>query len=76
MTDTQKPTGTKSEKTAAPDTKKTNASATDKTPTTEAAEKPDAAKDPAKSYSRGEGQKPVTHRYRSNWDTVFGKKKR
>lgn len=76
MTDTQKTSGTKSEKTAAPPTEKTTAGAPDKTPTTEAAEKPDAAKETAKSYSRGEGQKPVTHRYRSNWDTVFGKKKR
>jgi len=35
----------------------------------------DAPKDPAKSYSRGENQKPVTERYRSNWDTIFGKRK-
>lgn len=27
-------------------------------------------------YSRGENQKAVTEAYRSNWDDVFGKKKR
>jgi hypothetical protein len=39
----------------------------------EGAEKPDAA--PA-SYSRGEGQKPVTQAYKDNWNAIFGKKKR
>lgn len=34
-----------------------------------------AAKDPAKSYSRGENQKPVTERYRKNWDAIFGSKR-
>jgi len=41
---------------------------------------PDAA--PAKaeggdaptSYSRGEGQKPVTRAYKENWDAIFGRK--
>ncbi len=36
---------------------------------------PEAKKDPAKNYSRGENQKPVSERYRSNWDAIFGKKK-
>ena len=42
-----------------------------------AAESGDAetAKDPAKGYTRGEGQKPVSPRYRSNWDNIFGKKR-
>ena len=35
-------------------------------------EKPDAAP----SYSRGEGQKPVTQAYKDNWNAIFGKKKR
>lgn len=38
-------------------------------------DKADDAKDPAESYSRGEGQKPVSRRYRNNWDQVFGKKR-
>ena len=48
----------------------------------------DAAKDAAKSdgaepvtpapssYSRGEGQKPVTAAYKENWNAIFGKKKK
>lgn len=27
------------------------------------------------SYSRGEGQKPVTAAYKENWNAIFGKKK-
>jgi hypothetical protein len=38
-------------------------------------EKSETPKDPAKGYSRGEGQKPVSPRYRSNWDNIFGKKR-
>ena len=26
------------------------------------------------SYSRGEGQKPVSKAYRDNWDVIFGKR--
>jgi hypothetical protein len=26
-----------------------------------------------KSYSRGEGQKPVTQAYKDNWNAIFGK---
>lgn len=37
---------------------------------------PDTPKDPAAGYTRGEGQKPVSPRYRSNWDTIFAKRKR
>lgn len=77
MTDSTKPTTTaKPEKSTAPTAEKPAAAGAEKSPTPSATEKPDAAKDPAKSYSRGEGQKPVTQRYRSNWDNVFGKKKR
>jgi hypothetical protein len=43
--------------------------------------KPDANKnessEPAaapKSYSRGEGQKPVSQAYKDNWNAIFGKK--
>jgi hypothetical protein len=28
------------------------------------------------SYSRGEGQKPVSQAYRDNWNAVFAKKKK
>jgi hypothetical protein len=28
------------------------------------------------SYSRGEGQKPVTAAYKENWNAIFGKKKK
>jgi len=34
----------------------------------------DTAAAPA-SYSRGEGQKPVTAAYKENWNVIFGKKK-
>jgi hypothetical protein len=27
------------------------------------------------SYSRGEGQKPVTAAYKENWNAIFGKKR-
>ena len=30
----------------------------------------------AASYSRGEGQKPVSKAYKDNWAAIFGKKKR
>ena len=39
----------------------------------EGSTKPDAA--PA-SYSRGEGQKPVTQAYKDNWNAIFAKKKK
>ena len=32
--------------------------------------------DSSSSYSRGEGQKPVTKAYRENWNLIFAKKKR
>ena len=40
------------------------------------ADKATEAADPAVGFSRGEGQKPVSPRYRNNWDQVFGKKKK
>ena len=38
--------------------------------------KPDAGESAAapSSYSRGEGQKPVTAAYKENWNAIFGKK--
>ena len=44
--------------------------------------KPEAAKSESseptaaapKSYSRGEGQKPVSQAYKDNWNAIFGKK--
>ena len=34
------------------------------------------AADPASSYSRGEGQKPVSKAYKDNWNVIFAKKKK
>jgi hypothetical protein len=39
----------------------------------EAAAKPEGGK--PSSYSRGEGQKPVTNSYKDNWNRIYGKKK-
>jgi len=39
----------------------------------EVSEKADAA---PKSYSRGEGQKPVTQEYKDNWNAIFGSKEK
>ena len=39
------------------------------------AETGDAADAAPKSYSRGEGQKPVTQAYKDNWNAIYGKKK-
>jgi len=36
-------------------------------------EKADAA---PSSYSRGEGQKPVTQAYKENWNAIFARKKK
>jgi hypothetical protein len=48
----------------------------------EGAAKPKAGEGAAKpegsapaSYSRGEGQKPVTSAYKENWNRIYGKKK-
>jgi hypothetical protein len=40
------------------------------------AEVGEKAADVAASYSRGEGQKPVTKAYKENWNAIFGKKKK
>jgi hypothetical protein len=49
----------------------------------EGAAKPKASEGAAKpeastpsSYSRGEGQKPVTNAYKENWNLIYGKKKK
>ena len=54
---------------------------TSKTKSGEATAAPVAAKDgesPAapSSYSRGEGQKPVSQAYKDNWNAIFAKKKK
>lgn len=65
---------TKEKKPAGKADKKAPEKKTDKTGDTATAS--DAtAKDPAKSYSRGENQKPVSPQYRRNWDAIFGKRK-
>jgi hypothetical protein len=55
-----------------PAPKDTSASPAD-TAKTESTEKAAA---PSSSYSRGEGQKPVTQAYKDNWNVIFGPKKR
>jgi len=40
------------------------------------AESSEKGPDSSSSYSRGEGQKPVTQAYRDNWNLIFAKKKR
>lgn len=56
-----------------PATEKSDRAAEAGAPTTDKATE---AADPAVGFSRGEGQKPVSPRYRNNWDRVFGKKKK
>jgi hypothetical protein len=36
----------------------------------------EAAAAVSSSYSRGEGQKPVSKAYRDNWNVIFGKRKK
>jgi hypothetical protein len=36
----------------------------------------DTAATTPKSYSRGEGQKPVTQAYKDNWNAIYGEKKK
>jgi hypothetical protein len=38
------------------------------------AEAGENAADAPASYSRGEGQKPVTQAYKDNWNAIYGKK--
>ena len=40
------------------------------------AEGGERAADSPSSYSRGEGQKPVSKAYKDNWNVIFGKKKK
>jgi hypothetical protein len=52
---------------------KTDAVATDKSTPDAAPAKAEGGETTA-SYSRGEGQKPVTRAYKDNWNVIFGKK--
>jgi hypothetical protein len=65
-------------KTKADPAPKAEAPAKDKSPSSESASKTEgsekAAAAPA-SYSRGEGQKPITAAYKENWNAIFAKKK-
>jgi hypothetical protein len=66
-------------KTEAPAKKKDASEAKGKSPSaTEPAkaETGDAAAATPKSYSRGEGQKPVTQAYKDNWNAIYAKKKK
>ena len=40
------------------------------------AEGGEKAADVSSSYSRGEGQKPVSKAYKDNWNVIFAKKKK
>jgi hypothetical protein len=57
---------------------KTETAAKDTNTSGEAVAKTDSGETAAaapSSYSRGEGQKPVTKAYKENWNLIFGKKK-
>jgi hypothetical protein len=61
---------------------KSEAVAKDNSPSAEPAAKPaakpvggEAAAATPSTYSRGEGQKPVTAAYKENWNAIFAKKK-
>ncbi len=53
-----------------PEAKKKDAADTTKAEATE------KAADVPSSYSRGEGQKPVSQAYKDNWNAIFGTKKK
>jgi hypothetical protein len=56
---------------------KTNTPPADKSTADAAPPKAESGeKGSSSSYSRGEGQKPVTQAYRDNWNLIFAKKKR
>ena len=70
----KKDTAAKVEGTAAKDVpKESTKDAAKDAPKSDGAEPATAA---SSSYSRGEGQKPVTAAYKENWNAIFGKKKR
>ena len=55
---------------------KTNTPSKDKDAAPPKTESGERGPDSSSSYSRGEGQKPVTKAYRENWNLIFAKKKR
>ena len=61
-----------------PAPKKEAAAADKSTPAAEAPKAADAPKtdggEKPTTYSRGEGQKPVTQAYKDNWNAIFAKK--
>jgi hypothetical protein len=48
--------------------------AKDKSPSTADKAKSTGAEAAPSSYSRGEGQKPVSQAYKDNWNAIYGKK--
>jgi hypothetical protein len=69
----------KNQKTETPAKEKTETPAKDKSASGAEPSKPeggDAVADKPSSYSRGEGQKPVTKAYKDNWNAIFAKKKK
>ena len=63
-------------------TAKSETAAKDKSPSGEATAKTEAKTESSEtvaaapsSYSRGEGQKPVSAAYKENWNAIFAKKK-
>ena len=77
--DDKKHKATPAAKTETPAKDKTEAPPKDKSTTGADTAKADAGETAAAaptSYSRGEGQKPITKTYRDNWNAIFGKKKK
>jgi hypothetical protein len=66
----------KDKNTAVADGAKAETKASETKAETKTETKPDAGEPAASpsSYSRGEGQKPVTAAYKENWNAIFGKK--
>ncbi|MFZ0424986.1 MAG: hypothetical protein WAL80_19080 [Xanthobacteraceae bacterium] len=66
----------KDKNTAVADGAKAETKASETKAETKTETKPDAGESAAapSSYSRGEGQKPVTAAYKENWNAIFGKK--
>ncbi len=75
-------TSPKSEPPSKEKDKSTSGAESSKAKGSETAAAPSKAKDgetvatSPSSYSRGEGQKPVSQAYKDNWDAIFAKKKK
>jgi hypothetical protein len=66
-------------KSEAASTKKVEGAPNDKSASAKDAPKAESGETTAaspSSYSRGEGQKPVSQAYKDNWNAIYGKKKK